>query len=138
MVVAAAVEASEKTHENAALPVEHWRMRSATDKVSQRKRQRLQEEGKDFPEPDVNGMVPMQWTFDHEGAFANAGLTYRPAHENELRHLYAGHADIFYQSLVPRFQECVLYFDEKDPLPHVAEDEKLTDEYLLDLRCWRK
>ena len=74
----------------------------------------------------------MQWVLDHMECYQRSELDYKPSHENPLRFAYDSAE--FYRALTPRFAECVLYYDEKEPLSTLGEGEDtLLAEWLLDL-----
>ena len=57
---------------------------------------------------------PSSWIGGRRKARHNAKPTYIPEHQNPFRRRYMGNP--FYLSLEPRFRECVLFFDETEPL----------------------
>lgn len=77
--------------------------------------------------------VDMEFVKHHKEVYAKAGLVHIESHLNPYNVSYMHNA--FYTSLMPRFQECLLYFDEVVPLRVVPETlfDMLADEYLLDL-----
>ena len=88
---------------------------------------------------DVVGLAP--WIATHEREYEKAGLTYSPAHQNPLAEAYRGNP--WYEHLTPRYQECILFWDEVAPVAD-ADPESFLDLHPVacaqllscSLACW--
>ena len=69
--------------------------------------------GESRGEADVGGRVA-PWITLHEREYAKASLMYSPAHKNPMGEAYRGNP--WYEHLTPRYQECILYWDEVSPV----------------------
>ena len=69
--------------------------------------------GESNGEDDVGGSV-FRWIAHHKREYEKALLVYFPAHENPMRKAYRGNP--WYEHLTPRYQECILFWDEKLPV----------------------
>ena len=73
---------------------------------------------------EVVGGVPAPWIKSHEQEYKKVKLKYSPAHENPMRDAYVGNP--WYESLTPQYHECILYWDERDPVAD-ADPESFLD-----------
>ena len=65
------------------------------------------------PDADPAAMSPAPWIQTHQLEYEKAELKYLPAHENPMKEAYSDNP--WYQHLTPRYQECILYWDEVAP-----------------------
>ena len=89
----------------------------------------LADDADEDTEPDADGedvvggkLAP--WTFVHQREYEKAGLCYAPSHENAMAVAYKGNP--WYEHLTPRYQECILYWDEVAPVAD-ADPESFLD-----------
>ena len=73
------------------------------------------------------------WIKSHKQEYTKVKLTYSPAHKNPMRDAYAGNP--WYEALTPRYQERILYWDERAPVAD-ADPESFLDLHPVAHTCY--